>query len=418
MAFADLHRSVVARLEEGDRGDRGWWLTTRVHLNGARLREVARYLNDVAEDKLVRLETEHYAALARLAGVTSTDPGITLRRHLLLAMETPLRLLQRADGHSWREVSLTPLGIELATTNDANAVLERALNEIVFCRQPYYTESREEEYGEFDIHPYRATAQVLRRCDGWIDRDEYDLFLSRIRREREIAAAIRGIREFRVTSQDQRNELLREVRIRVPGAKRYQNWRDMGLHTFSLFILVIRTGQVLRLTRSLTEVMRRPGVPPRRMQRAARRARQVALRMPTPPPNAGLMMPPAAREPNAGSDGELLVAKLLDATGWTVVFYTNRRGFGFDLWARKEESVIVVEVKSAFGRLGSITFTRLEHDAALRYAENFYLAVVENVNDNPTVRFIQDPARLHAQERQTREFVLPRDIWEAAVAAL
>jgi len=130
------------------------------------------------------------------------------------------------------------------------------------------------------------------------------------------------------------------------------------------------------------------------------------------------MVPPAAREPNAGSDGELLVAKLLEATGWIVVFYTSRRGFGFDLWARKDESVIVVEVKSAFGRLGAITLTRLEHAAASQYTENFYIAVVENVNDNPKVRFIQNPARLNVHEHQTREYILPRDIWEAAVTDL
>jgi Holliday junction resolvase-like predicted endonuclease len=335
-------------------------------------------------------------------------------------MEMPLHLLRRIDGHSWQEVALTPLGIELATANDVNAVLDRALSEIVFCRQPYYTESREQEYEEFDVRPYRVTAQVLDGCGGWIDRDEYDLFLSRIRREREMAAAVRGIREFRTISQNQRDELLQEVRVRVPGAKRYQNWRDMSLHTFSLFSLgisVIRIGQVLRLTGSLDEEQRAER-PHRAEGPAARPGRELALRIPTPPPNPGLMVPPAARDPNAGSEGELLVAKLLEGTGWTVVFYTNRRGFGFDLWARRRESVIVVEVKSAFGRLGPITLTRLEHAAAAQHTDNFYLAVVENVNANPRVRFIQNPARLPVQERETREYVLRRDIWEAAITEL
>jgi hypothetical protein len=109
MPFPNLRRRIVRRLDEGDRGDRGWFLITRVHLSTARLRAVAEYLHDLGAADSVALGARHYAELALLCGVAGNDPGITLRRHHLLAMETPLNLLRRTDGNSWREVSLTQL---------------------------------------------------------------------------------------------------------------------------------------------------------------------------------------------------------------------------------------------------------------------------------------------------------------------
>jgi hypothetical protein len=113
----------------------------------------------------------------------------------------------------------------------------------------------------------------------------------------------------------------------------------------------------------------------------------------------------------------LLVAKLLQANGWKVVFYTNKRGFGFDLWASRGASAILVEVKSSFGLLGSITLTRLEHRAAEQYGENYILAAIENLEEGPVIRFIQDPVHtLRIQERTTREHLIPRGVWTAAQA--
>lgn len=299
MPFTNLRDTVIERLDEGDRGDRGWFLITRVHLSSARLREVAKYLYDLRGRRAIELGAQNYRDLAALTGVTTGDPGITLRRHHLLAMEMPLNLLHRTDERSWQEISLTPLGIELATADDSNAVIETALGEIVFCRQPYYTETRQEEYEDFEVRPYRATIEVLRESDGWTDRDEYDLFISRVRNNDEIAWAVEGIREFRELTQRQREQLLREVEIRVPGPKRYQNWRDMGLHTFSLFSLglsAIRTEHILRLTR--TVVTPRPAVVQPRVPLRQRRAMPVALRLPVPPANPALATPPVVRDPN------------------------------------------------------------------------------------------------------------------------
>jgi hypothetical protein len=412
--FRNLRRRIVRRLDEGDRGDRGWFLITRVHLSTARLKAVAEYLHDLGAADSVALGARHYAELALLCGVAGHDPGITLRRHHLLAMETPLNLLRRTDGNSWREVSLTQLGVALALEEDSNRVLEEALSRIVFCREPYYTETREQEYQDFDVRPYRAAIRVLQACEGWIDRDEYDLFLSRIRQRAETNWAIQGIREFRTLRDDEKLALLDEVRIRVPGAKRYSNWRDMGLHTFSLFSLGLsaaRTEQVLRLTRTLV-AERAELAPPGRI--VARPRRELVLQIPQPPENQDLTVPPSGREVNAGTEGELLVAKLLKSDGWRVVFYTNRRGFGFDLWAKKNESVMVIEVKSSFARMGAITLTRLEFEAAAQYRENYYIAVVEDLNLLPTVRFIQNPRMLAFNEQMNREYLLRREVWHPA----
>lgn len=417
MAFNELRQQLIARLDEADRGDRGWFLITRLHLSSARLRDVAKYLYDLSGRQAISLEARNYADLAGLVGVVGReDPGITLRRHHLLAMETPLNLLHRTDGRSWGEIALTPLGVSLATEADSNAVMETALQEIIFCRQPYYTASREQEYGDFEVRPYRVTVEVLRRVDGWIDRDEYDLFVSRIRIADEAEWAVQAIREFRQVNPQQRVELLREVKVRVPGDKRYQNWRDMALHTFSLFSLglsAIRTNQLLRLTETLTTPVAVPVE-----ARAPRIQRAITLRIPEPPANPGLLTPPTARDLNGGSEAELLVAKLLETAGWSIVFYTNRRGFGFDLWARKDDLVMVVEVKSSLDRMGTITLTPTEHAAAQQYGANFYIGVVENLAGAPNVRFVQNPSQLVFQEQQSTEYVLRRETWEHRAAEL
>jgi hypothetical protein len=197
----------------------------------------------------------------------------------------------------------------------------------------------------------------------------------------------------------------------------------MGLHTFSLLALgtsAFRADQRLLLTERLVElapaVRRRPTGPP-----PSPRARPAAsLRIPTPTAGSELAAPPTAPAVNPGTDGELLVGKLLQVASWDVVFYTNRRGFGFDIWARRGRAALVVEVKSSFEQLGPITLTRLEYEAAARHGCNYVLATVENLStDAPIVRFIQDPVRvLRIEERTTREYHIAREAWAAAAEPL
>lgn len=418
-SYSAVRASLRTRLDQSPRGDRGWFFITRVHLSATRLQESCAYLYAVAGRAPHVLASEDYAALARINGVTAPNPGITLRRHYLLAMQSPLGFIERTDGNRWSRIALSDLGVELALAHDASTVVEKALRQIVFCRTPWYTHTRVRQYREFQLHPYLVAHAVMRECDGWIDRDEYDLFVSRLRREGGIKRVSAQISAFRQFSDAERASLLTEVRARIPGAKEYQNWRDSALHTFSLFGLsasMLRSRDRLVLT---TRVVRdvQPAPPARRP--TARRG-PATLLLPDPPPSAELEAPPAVPEVNPGTDGELLIGKLLVAGGWRVVYYSARRGFGFDLWARRGDHVMLVEVKSSIGAISSLTLTDLEYQAASRHGANYVLAVVEHVNtERPSVAFIPDPVgTLSIRARNVREYHVARSAWTAAVKPL
>jgi hypothetical protein len=274
------------------------------------------------------------------------------------------------------------------------------------------------EYEAFNVHPYNATLEVMKACSGWVDRDEYDLFLSRIRTPRETQWAIDGIQQFRELRIDERETVLEEVRHRVPTEKIYQNWRDMGLHTFSLFHLgtsAMRADQRLLLSSTLVRPQPEEGGGGREGARA-----RAVLRIPAPEATAELIVPPTSPVVNPGSDAELLVGKLLKAAGWEVAYYTNRRGFGFDLWARRGRAAMVIEVKSSYAELGALTLTELEYQAARHHGRNYVLVTVEHANsDNPVVRIIEDPAQsLRLEERTTREYHSGRNSWTRAAAPM
>ena len=137
------------------------------------------------------------------------------------------------------------------------------------------------------------------------------------------------------------------------------------------------------------------------------------LRMPEPPELEELLTPPAAPASNDGTDAESFVAKVLRSQGWEVTFYTNRRGYGFDLWARKENRAMVVEVKSSLGILGPVSLTPTEHQAAQEHGESFVLALVESMaSDSPQLWMIQNPvAYLRIEERKSVSYVITRAEW-------
>lgn len=410
MPYQRLHHKVIKRLDEGGRGDRGWFLITRVHLTPARLKDIVTYLSDAGTsvNNSLTLSAGHYKALGNILDISRVDPGFIIRRHHFLAMEKPLNLLRRADGRRWRRVYLTDLAEELAKNPYSPAVLEEALRQIRFCKEPWYTRDRVTKYSEFNIFPYLAALTVMNACDGWIDRNEFDLFLSRVRNRREVTWAIQCINDYRDINPSMRRNLLNEVKRRIPGRKEYQNWRDMGMHTFSLLGLgtsTVRLGDQLVLTAS--------GVTP---VSPKREPRTLTLRVPEPTPSQDLETPPLPPEPSSGTDGELLIGKLLEAEGWEVVFYTNRRGFGFDIWAKKGNTAIVVEVKSSLGRLGTIVMTRLEYEAAEHHGENYILVTVENLDQGPpTINLIQNPVSTISSgitRRRTTDYHIPRRAWK------
>ncbi len=78
---------------------------------------------------------------------------------------------------------------------------------------------------------------------------------------------------------------------------------------------------------------------------------------------------------------------------------------------------MVVEVKSGFGRVGAVTLTNLEHEAARQYGANYTLAIVENLSEQtPVIYFIPDPARhLRIDAINTLEYRIARESWVGAI---
>lgn len=420
MELREVRRYIVDRLEQADRGDRGWFIATRVHVATSWLKGFAEYFEHLGGGEAIRLGERDYRRLAVIIESHIPNPGIQLRRHHLLVMDKPLQLIARTNGRLWSEIYLTDLGRELAYAVDPGEPLEKSLSAIRFAREPWTPHDRVEQYSQFDVMAYEVTKQVLLKSAGFIDRDEFDFFVSRIRNAAEIDWAVKGISLYRELTYEDQLHLRREVVERTPSAKVYQNWRDVALHTFSLFSLgtsMIRDGHRLSLTEAWVEDQTGAGP----SQQPARRGRlsSTELRIPQPPELDLLLNPPTAPASNSGADGESFVAKILRSQGWEVAFYTNRRGYGFDLWARRGDRAMVLEVKSSLGALGEITLTSLEFRAAREYGGNYVLALVENVgSDDPYLRMIQNPVRnLRIAERMEQSYVITRAHWvEAAMA--
>lgn len=436
MSFQTLRAALVRRLEEGRNGAHGWWLLTRVHLDASRLQSIISYLFDARARDILELTPQHYFGLANVIGIDNPAPWVNINRHYFLALETPLGLLHRANGNRWTHIQLTPAGIRLATEEDPVSVFEEVLQEIKFCKQPWYTASRVREYSDYDVRPYHTTVRLLRRTGGYIDVDEFDLFVSRIRTSDEMQGASESIAEFRTLTESQKALLRGEVEERVTEGsadprKPYSNWRDMARHTFSLFSLgarAYRSGNELLLSQTLAVEDRRRtprgvrGPQPRISsgnEPLVRRQRiPTTLRIPESEAPPELLVPPALPQTNTGGEAELLIGKILTAAGWRVLYYSRRRGFGFDLWAQKEDQAFIIEVKSFLGDAGSVTLTSLEHQAATHHGENFLLVVVENTeSDAPSIHVIQNPAdAIRFNERRTREFTAPRSSWESSAS--
>lgn len=410
MSLEDVRRGLASRLDEGDRGDRGWFVITRVHVALSWLKGIAEYLESRGGGGVIRLTGQDYSRLATIIGSDSDNPGRQLRRHHLLVMDRPLRLLRRVDGRSWSRIELTRRGRGLAHADDPSDVLERSLSEMRFAVEAWTPPDRIEQYRAFNVRVYEVTRQVLRRCGGHIDRDEFDLFVSRIRSADETARTVAAIAQYRALAPDEQRALHAEVRNRMPRGKAYQNWRDIGLHTFSLFSLgtsMVRDGTRLLLTQDWIGTPSAPAAAAPGAPAAPR------LRMPEPPDAEALLTPPAAPAGNDGADAESFVAKVLRSQGWDTAFYTNRRGYGFDLWARKGKRAMVVEVKSSLGALGAVSLTPTEHQAAREHGDSYVLALVENMGgDSPRLRMIQNPvAALQIKKRVTASYVISRAEW-------
>lgn len=413
MNFILLKEKVINRLDEADRGDRGWFIITRVHVSTEWIKGIIDYIFSKGQTKKVRLSQQDYNQLAQIVEIGSQDPGRQLRRHHLLVLEKPLQLIQRIRENSWQHgIMLTKMGIELANSNDPATILEETLRKVVFAEEPWSPKNRVAKYNDFEVRVYVATLRVVDGCDGYIDRDEFDLFLARIRNPDEVDSTIDNIMFFRELNGTQKAELLNTVRARIPSAKTYRNWRDMALHTFSLFGLgtsLVRRGNMLLSANSWTDehfnqIDRMFSTPPD--------TAQPELRVPEPSGNE-LLVPPVSPAANDGTAGESFVAKIFRSKGWNVSFYTNRRGYGFDLWAHRGESAVVIEVKSSLGQMETLTMTNHEYSSAEKYGDNFIFAIVEDLGtDAPKLALIQNPVeKLTFQASESTVYRISRADW-------
>ena len=410
MSFESVRRAVVQRLDEAPRGDHGWNVLTRVHLNAGRLRALASYLRDVGFEDARSLTATDYVALARIAGVDAADPGVTLRRHSLLAMVTPLRLIELVDGRTWSSLRLTSRGQDLVSGPDTGYALETVLSEIRFCQEPWYSARKAIAYGAFNVRPYEAVVEVVGQTEGWIDPDEHDLFVSRIRTNAEISWAVALIHEFRGFDEAQRDVLLGEVRNRLPGSKPYQNWRDMALHTFSLFSLGTSLLRLNRRLELLLDIERRSPEPRGTVVGRPQRRPPMTLQVP-PTAHPDLATPPVAPASNVGTDGELLVGKLLESAGWTVVVCTRTvAALDSTSGGIAVQQALLVEVKSSLQLVSTIALTRLEFEAAKTYGLNYALAIAERVEVRPAARALRRGSSdvLRLTESSTLEYRVRR----------
>ncbi len=411
MGIRSVRNELIKRLGDGDRGDRGWFVITRVHVAVSWLKGIAEYLENRGRGGVILLTEHDYRRLATIIETYRDNPGMQLRRHHLLVMDKPLQLLQRVEGRIWGRINLTERGRELSYTDDPATVLEQALSAIWFAVEPWTPPYRVKQYRDFDLHVYEVTKQVLQQCDGYIDRNEFDFYVSRIRHSGEVAKAVATIADYRALAPEEQETLHAEVRNRIPGAKEYSNWRDVGLHTFSLFSLgtdMVREGTRLVLTADWVGAHAVTATAP-----GAPAASAPQLRMPEPPELEDLLTPPVAPASNDGADAESFVAKVLRSRGWEVAFYTNRRGYGFDLWARRKNRAMVIEVKSSLGELGAVSLTPTEHRAAQEHGNNYVLALVEHMeSDSPRLCMIQNPvAALNIEKRMSASYVISRAEW-------
>jgi len=426
MSLASVRHTLVSRLDEDDRGDRAWWVLTRVHVSPDWLKGVAEYLEHLGGDSVLTLTSLDYRRLGTIIESGAADPGVQLRRHHLLVMDKPLQLLERVNGNRWDQLKLTDRGKELAYADDIGRVLEGSLADIRFAKSPWSPPARVKEYSSFDVQVYSVTKQVLRRTGGYIDRNEFDFFLSRVRSLDEVDWAVQSIMAYRELKAGAQRRLHDEVSDRIPlspngSNKAYLNWRDMGPHTFSLFSLgtsMVRSGHRLMLTERWVRAETQRSTPRAGRAQAAYR-RKATLRIPEPPEADDLLAPPSAPASNDGTDAESFVAKVLRSQSWQVAFYTNRRGYGFDLWARKNDRPMLVEVKSSVARHGAVTLTRSEYLAAKQYGASFALAIVEDMaTDSPRLTLVQDPANAaKVSEQSTVAYRIKRKDWLRAAGS-
>lgn len=95
---------------------------------------------------------------------------------------------------------------------------------------------------------------------------------------------------------------------------------------------------------------------------------------------------------NSGVGAELIVARDLLSSGWTVRYRANQSGLGYDLEATRDEHKIYVEVKSSIS-FSELVLQESEWKAAQTFGNDFVLAVVDFYGTpERTVWYVRNPA--------------------------
>ena len=221
----------------------GWWLTTREHQDVATLMTAVQFIYGRFGKQPGFLSDHDYDDLQRALGRSFPKSGAktVLDRHLLLNMWRPLRLLDRVRTNRRNPFQLTDYGLELAHSTEPRRVLESILRDMTFVHAEWSRPGVTASYAGISVRPYEVLKAVLNGVGGYLAREEYRLFVSRMRMDDDnsINEVIELIGDFRTQSENTRASLLALEATLFPKnkTKTYQNWVDMDLHTFSLFSL-------------------------------------------------------------------------------------------------------------------------------------------------------------------------------------
>ena len=325
----------------------GWWLTTRHHLDVASLVTAVQFLYGRFGRNDSFLSNDDYNDLQRALGrnVPSGGAKMVLNRQMLLNMWRPLKLVERNREDRINPFRLTDYGLELAQTTEPRRVLESILREIIFVNADWTRPTTMNSYEGISVRPHRVLKTALDNLEGYLTRDEYRLFIARMRRgdENSVSQAIMLIRDFRSSSQAERNSLLSLELPIFPSGKSFPNWVDMDLHTFSLFALGTqfrRIDKVLVLAGTAVDATAAnafvfpvgnssvQATIPENLRRPL--CRHVSLRTPDFDPELDTPPTPSI-EANNGQEAEGFVKRLLEANGFEVRDFSRFRGYGFDL---------------------------------------------------------------------------------------
>ena len=423
MSYKELRNTLVIRLDQADRGDRGWQIVTRHKISINWVLNFIMYIEQRAGEDSYKLTEVDYSRLGTIIASRASDPQNSLKRHHLLLLDHPLGLINRVNGNSWQQIKLTESGLRIANCDDLHMEFEKILLNIHFAKEPWFSKRRVEEYSSFDINVYSATLHVLKHVDGLIDSDEFNLFLSRVRTFGETDWAINCIKKYRKLNNSDKMALKIEVNNRIPSVDNKKdgliaNWESMGPHTFSLFSLgqsMLYHDKTLYLTEMWSNI--RDSSTLHLPSSFNHRLGILNSSLPQLSNLDELLAPPTKPAYNDGTDAEMYVAKVFKSLGWHVAFYTDRRGFGFDLWICKSNSPMFIEVKSSVNLIDSINLTHIEYEAARKYGERYILVLVENVgSDVQDIQFLQNPAKsVKIVKRKTRAYSISRSQWLNAV---